>query len=103
MLIIFSTNVLADCQEYLNFKKLKTSKIDERLVLSMLNDYKNIYHVEKNQIDFDKRLTYKFDNYFAIQFSKKDKTKIIIVFDDKTQLISVIENKKILFCGDNKK
>ena len=101
--VVFSTTLFADCQDFISLKKFKTSPIDERLVFSILNDYKNIYQVEPSLMDSDKRLTYKFDNFLAIQFPLNDKRKVIIVFNDKTQLLSVIENNKILFCGDRKK
>ena len=103
LFILFSTSVFAHCQDFISLKKFKLETIDERLVMSMINDYKNIYHVDQNQIEDDKRKTYQFEKYLAVRFSMKNKKEVILVFDDKTQLISVVENKKVLFCGDSKK
>lgn len=83
------------CASY-SLKNFKEEKLEERIHLAALNHYKNLFP-RSASIDLEKVKTFKSGTLFANQFTHGDK-KMVLYFDQRSHLLSVVENGKSLYC-----
>ncbi len=106
IMLNIGANALASpdaCNSFVNLDGFEKTKTDDRITYSTLNDYLNVYHHEDKPSDLS-IVTYKSENLFASKFkintkSKERKTTVLLIYNERAQTVSVIENGKILFCA----